>query len=366
MVGTDTVTGNHAIPLRVLVVDDSRIFRSAVAAAFRAIPGCEVAGSVFSGEKALQFLETDEVDLITLDVEMPGMNGLEVLREVQRRKGARSPRVLMLSAHTRSGAQVTVEALASGAFGFVTKPEAGNPQQAMADLKGALREQVTALRGSLGRGASTCVAPRKPVGEADPVRRDPAAGLVLVGSSTGGPQALSVLLPALSALTASPVVVVQHMPPLFTRSLADSLDRRCRHTVVEAEDCQLVQSDHIYIARGGHHLELDRDGGTLRCRLNEQPPEHGCRPSATVLFRSAVAVGADPMVAAVLTGMGGDGAASLPAMKAAGASIFAQSEASCVVYGMPRVAVSTGCVDRVLDLEAMAEAIAEDLRARAP
>lgn len=358
-------SSQHRIPLKVLVVDDSRIFRTAVARAFGNIDGCEVVGSVFSGEKALEYLDSNEVDLVTLDVEMPGMNGLQVLGEIQRKMGARAPRVLMLSAHTRSGAQVTVEALSSGAFSFVAKPEAGNPQLAMAELETALRDQVAAVRGGMVQHATRPeMSPPKRIGTGELPQASDTSGLVLIGASTGGPQALSQLLPALGGVCACPIVVVQHMPPLFTRSLADSLGRRCRQTVVEASPGLKVEPNHVYIARGGEHLELHDGTGGLCCRLTSADPENGCRPSVDVLFRSAARLRHRPMVAAILTGMGGDGSSALPDLKRAEATVLAQSEESCVVYGMPRMAVATGCVDQVADIGGMAEAIAESLVSR--
>ncbi|MDA3960814.1 MAG: chemotaxis-specific protein-glutamate methyltransferase CheB [Planctomycetota bacterium] len=347
-------------PMRILVVDDSRIFRSVVQSAFSGMVDCQVVGSVFSGKKALEFLEQNKVDLITLDVEMPEMNGLEVLRAMQERFGERAPAVVMLSAHTRTGAKVTIEALSAGAVGFVTKPEAGDVRSAMATLSADLRAEVDAVRQSHRGRSVEMVAAQLPTRQA-PSRRDN-AGIILIGSSTGGPQALTSLLPPLCGMCGCPIIVVQHMPPLFTKSLADNLDRHCQHKVVEAGDRMAIEDEHVYIAPGGLHLELAGSGAALRCRLSDGAPENGCRPAVDVLFRSAAkALEGRPMVGVILTGMGNDGATGVTLLKSAGAQILVQDEGSCVVYGMPKKAKETGCADAEASLSAMPFAIIDAL-----
>jgi two-component system chemotaxis response regulator CheB len=346
---------------RVLIVDDSRIFRAALEQALAGQDGIEVAGSVWSGAKALEFVQATPPDLVTLDVEMPGLNGLEVLRAIQRLNAARPEAppvgVIMVSAFTREGAAVTIEALEAGAFDFVTKPAGPSPE---ANLD-ALRQQLAVKVRHFLAGRKP---PAAPAGRAQP---PPAAHprparlvrMVLIAVSTGGPRALGTLLPDLCARVELPVLVVQHMPPPFTLSLAESLDRKCRHTVIEARDGEVVQPRTVYLAPGGKHLLLRGGaGGSALTALNEQPPENGCRPSADVLFRSAAAVVGGAAVALVLTGMGCDGSQGLGPLKRAGAHVIAQDEASSVVWGMPGSAVATGYVDEVLPLEQIPAAVA--------
>ncbi|HSQ42650.1 MAG TPA: CheB methylesterase domain-containing protein, partial [Fibrobacteraceae bacterium] len=182
---------------------------------------------------------------------------------------------------------------------------------------------------------------------------------VVIGVSTGGPKALSRMLPAFSALVECPILVVQHMPPHFTKSLADSLAKYCRHRVIEGDNEMLVESKTIYIAPGGMHMVVRREGGKVYTALNRQPPENGCRPSVDVLFRSAGPVYGSDLLAVIMTGMGCDGAASLRALKRAGATIVAQDEASSVVWGMPGSAVATGTVDQVAGLDQLPQTLAK-------
>jgi len=348
-------------PARILIVDDSRTFRAGLEAALSGEPGLVVAGSVFSGDKALEFIRATPPDLVTLDVDMPGMSGLQVLEAIQQINRTRSPDseigVLMLSAFTRRGADVTVRALQSGAFDFVTKPSASSAEESIAQLR---REVPPRIRLFMNRRARSAGAPAAPALSAPSATSAAARHVkaVLIGCSTGGPKALAALLPKLSPAVNGPIVVVQHMPAEFTRSLAESLARQTALSIVEAEDEMPLEARRVYIAPGGKHLILRRDTHSrLVAGTTDQPPESGCRPSANVLFRSAGPVLGPAAVAIVLTGMGDDGTAGLRAFKRAGGYVIAQDEASSVVWGMPGSAVAAGVVDAVAPLAEIADMV---------
>ncbi len=354
-----------ADPATILIVDDSRIFRAVLEATLRGQDGLAVAGSVFSGQKALEFIRRHPPDLVTLDVEMPGMDGLQTLEAIQQINRSLAPGaeigVVMVSAFTKRGADVTVQALEAGAFDFVTKPSGGSSEESLVILRQDLLPKVRmflARRGRVAGATKTAPIPRPE----PPIATRPAAAprtlkAVLIAASTGGPKALATLLPDLAGRVDAPILVVQHMPAEFTRSLAQSLARQARREVVEAEDGQPLRPRTVYIARGGNHLLVRVDpAGRLVTALNEQPPESGCRPSADVLFRSAAILGRET-VAIVLTGMGSDGTAGLVPLKRAGAYVIAQDEESSVVWGMPGNAVAAGLTDAVLSLGDIAAAV---------
>ena len=306
---------------------------------------------------------------MTLDVEMPGLDGLQTLEAIQRLNASRPPGgeigVVMVSAFTRRGADVTVKALQAGAFDFVTKPSGPSADANLAELRRQLTAQIRQFAarrpaasgersgnesGTKGEGRSS-LAPRP-----SPLAPHPARA-VLIASSTGGPRALDSLLPDLCRRVALPVLIVQHMPPHFTRSLADSLTRRVGVPVVEATDGETPRPGTVYIAPGGRHLLLRAQGGRLLTGLNDQPPENRCRPSADVLFRTAAAALGGEAVAVVLTGMDCDGTAGLRPLKRAGAYVIAQDEATSVVWGMPGSVVRAGLADEVLPLGNIAAAV---------
>jgi two-component system chemotaxis response regulator CheB len=360
-------------PARVLIVDDSRVFRAALAEALAGEEGCAVVGSVFSGEKALEFLRSTPADVVTLDVEMPGLDGLQTLAAIQRLNASRPPEaeigVIMVSAFTSRGADVTIRALQAGAFDFVTKPNEPSADANLAELRRQLTVKIRlfmarrpmptgAAEGRGVRGEGGQAADRPALARPSPlVRAARPARAILIASSTGGPRALDLLLPDLCRRVAQPVVIVQHMPPPFTHSLAESLSRRVGAPVVEAADGEPAQSGTVYIAPGGRHLVLRNQGNRLVMGLNDQPPENHCRPSADVLFRSAAAALGGEAVAVVLTGMDCDGTAGLRPLKRAGAYVIAQDEATSVVWGMPGNVVRAGLADEVLPLGEIAPAV---------
>jgi two-component system chemotaxis response regulator CheB len=343
---------------RVLVVDDSRIFRAVIEEALAGQEDVVVAGSVFSGEKALDFIRAGPPDVVTLDVEMPGLDGLQTLAAIQQLNAGR-PRgqevgVIMVSAHTRRGADVTIKALQAGAFDFVTKPSGPDHDQNLAELRQQLLVKIRlflAKRARAGTPVPSTPATRHPPPATRPVRA------VVIAASTGGPRALEVVLPDLCQRVALPILVVQHMPAEFTRSLAESLARRCCRPVVEARDGDPLQADSVFVAPGGKHLVIRAEGGRLVSGLNEQPPENGFRPSADVLFRSAAAALGGEVVAVVLTGMDCDGTAGLRPLKRAGGYAVVQDEETSVVWGMPGNAYRAGLADEVLPLDRIAAAV---------
>ena len=359
------------MPVRVLVVDDTAFYRRAVSEALAGIPGVEVAGTAANGSIALSRIESLQPDLLTLDVEMPGITGLEVLESIA--GSARRPGAIMLSSHTPRGGRMTVRALELGAFDFIAKPEGAGASMNLV----ALREQLASIIRAFERHRQvrTLLTPEakrvRPIAAVAPAppplasRRRPSRGspVVLIGVSTGGPAALATLLPTLPADLGAPVLIVQHMPPMFTQPLAESLARKCLLPVKEAEDGETAGSNCVYIAPGGRHMKIEAGpAGALLLRLTDDPPEHSCRPAVDCLFRSAALQAPGRAVAVILTGMGQDGTAGLRLLKRSGCHSIAQDEASCVVFGMPREAIHAGLVDSVEPLDRIARAIVRYVR----
>jgi two-component system chemotaxis response regulator CheB len=359
--------------IKVLIVDDSRIFRGALAEALAAEEGIEVIGSVFNGEKALEFLRTNPVDVVTLDVEMPGMDGVQTLDAIQKLNETHLQEppvgVIMVSAFTQRGADVTVQALQAGAFDYVAKPNGPD----LATNMNFLRQELVPKVRLCAKRQPDRVVPGKPseelLGEGFPEeactgRRQwfrssqgrPVKAIV-IAVSTGGPRALAALLPDLCLRVNVPILLVQHMGEGFTSSLAAQLARQTGRPVREARDGEPIQNGHIYVGPGGKHLTLRCAAGRLLTGVTEQPPEIHCRPSADVLFRTAAAALGGDVIALVLTGMGCDGTAGLAVLKRAGAYVIVQDEATSVVWGMPGSAVRAGLVDEILPLGEMASAI---------
>lgn len=366
-----------AEPLRVLVVDDSRIFRAALVEAFQSIPEARVVESVFSGEKALQVLAERPVDLVTLDFEMPGMDGLATLQAIVRFNRERPDQlpvgVVMISSHTTQGAITTIEALKAGAFDFIPKPSGPDPAANKAKLVAELREKVSAfqthrtnrlLRRGLpvkaGSGSFPAVTTQPKVAERPSRLVSPGLAAVAVGVSTGGPRALGSVLPALVASVSCPVFIVQHMPKGFTASLAESLARQVPVSVAEASEGEEISRQVVRVAPGGRHLVVHRKpNGAFVTTLTEDAAECGCRPAANVLFRSMAAACGAQVAALVLTGMGQDGTEGATAIKRAGGLVLAQDEATSVVWGMPGSVVAAGLADAVAPLEELPGALAE-------
>ncbi len=366
-------------PIRVLVVDDSVVVRRLVTNVLDEDPDIEVIGSAASGRIALERIATLKPDAMTLDIEMPDMDGLETLKAV-RPLHPHLP-IIMFSTLTERAASATLEALTLGASDYVTKPSnVGSVAASMAAVREQLVPKLKALcprSTRLSPVVRTASAPLPPVLPRQPARPiavrprsdgpQPPAQIVAIGASTGGPDALAKFFTALPADFRLPIVLVQHMPPIFTRLFAERLNKACAMQVVEAEAGMQVQPGVAYIAPGGFHLTIVRTRAGVETALDQNPPENSCRPAVDVLFRSVAAAYGATALGVIFTGMGSDGQRGSESLRAAGARIFAQNEATCVVYGMPRAVVTAGLADRVLPLHDMARAVADVRRgAKAP
>jgi two-component system chemotaxis response regulator CheB len=366
----------------VLVVDDTAVFRRVVSDALGSLPGVEVVGTAIDGRAALARIRELEPDLVTLDIEMPEMDGVQVLQAL--REQGTEVGVLVLSALTQKGGELTMKALELGAFDFITKPTGGGPDRNREWLAAELGPRLKAfdrrweVQKMLRKGQGVPAAASRPPapskapggGSARPLPANPVVSrpeVVVIGVSTGGPAALSVLLPMLPANLPVPVLIVQHMPPLFTRSLAASLDARSQLKVKEASDGEPFLPGTVYIAPGGFHLKLQVDAdGRKSARILDEPPENHCKPSVDVLFRSVAHALPGRAAGVILTGMGNDGTLGLRLLKRHGAIVIAQDEASCVVFGMPKEAIHAGVVDVVAPLQDIAAEIQKALRVATP
>jgi len=350
----------------VLVVDDTSLFRRIISDALAGIPGVEVVGTASNGKLALTRMAQLQPDLITLDIEMPEMNGIEVL-EAMRASGHKST-VVMLSSLTVKGGQMTIRALEAGAFDFITKPEGRSQDESLAQLRDSLRPIVQTLarqreiRSILkSRAKAAALSPSAPQVPGAPLARIPGrkgAPIVLIGVSTGGPAALAELLPAWPEKIGAPIFIVQHMPALFTEALAQRLQTKCAIRVKEAQHGEIAQADCAYLAPGGKQMKLaPGPNGSIGICITDDPPENACRPSVDYLFRSVALNFPGRSIAAILTGMGNDGTAGTRMLKRGGSFTIAQDEASCVVFGMPREAIQAGVIDTIVPLNQIAGAI---------
>jgi two-component system chemotaxis response regulator CheB len=339
---------NRRTPVRVLIVDDSAVMRQLLSGLLEADPEISVVGTAADPYIARERIKELNPDVVTLDVEMPHMDGLTFLRKIM---ALRPMPVVMISTLTRSGAETTLEALEIGAVDFVAKP-AQERADRLLDLAEELQQKVKAA-------AQVRVGARRAAPQPAPRRerlRRPTNKIVFVGASTGGVEALKTLLMGFPE-DCPPILIAQHMPPRFTTGFANRLDRECPMTVSEAADGDSIEAGHVYIAPGSHHLEIVRSGNGHVCRLSDGPSVSGHRPSVDVLFRSAARVCAKSAVAAILTGMGKDGADGLLELRQAGGWTLGQDEETALIYGMPRVAFERGAVMRQHALSRMADAI---------
>jgi len=355
--------------LRVLVVDDTIMYRKVVGDILAEIPGVEVVGTASNGKIALSRIASLKPDLITLDVEMPIMDGLETLQEID--KNYPEVGVIMLSTLTKRGSEITMKALELGAFDFIAKPDAEARQENVQLLKNALLPRVKAYAKRLEMklllkqrvrpvGAVAPVPPRPQV--IVPSKRTGKSKAVAIGISTGGPNALTKMLPQLPKMGV-PIFVVQHMPPVFTKSLAESLDSKCQYEVREAENNETVRPDVIYIAPGGKHMRVaSGTGGVKIIQITDDPPENNCKPAVDYMFRSVAREYGALVTGVIMTGMGGDGTLGLRVLKSFGAVTIGQDEESCVVYGMPKTAAEAGVVDVVTPLQMIASEIVRTVR----
>jgi two-component system chemotaxis response regulator CheB len=353
-------------PIRILVVDDSVVIRKVLSEALAADPDIEVAGSAADGNIALAKIPVVHPDLVTLDVEMPGKSGIETLQEIRKRY-PKLP-VIMFSTLTERGATVTLEALSLGASDYVTKPSnTGSIEQTRARIQAELIPKIKGFcRKVTFPAASPAAAPKprlRPSGIVKPIlhmRID----VLAIGTSTGGPNALAAVLPELPQDLPVPVVIVQHMPPLFTRFLAERLDKQCSIRVKEGVPGERLNPGAAWIAPGDYHMQVARgEGKDVHLKMNQDPPENSCRPAVDVLFRSVAQTYGPNVLAVVLTGMGSDGVRGSEEIKAAGGQVLVQDEATSVVWGMPGQVAAAGCADGIFPLNEIAGEIERRVRA---
>jgi two-component system chemotaxis response regulator CheB len=339
-------------PVRVLVVDDSVVVRKLLSEVLAASPQIQLAGTASSGAIALAKIPQLNPDVVTLDIEMPGLNGIETLSEI-RKLYPKLP-VIMFSTLTEQGAAITLEALSLGASDYMTKPtNSESLAGAMAEVRRDLITKILCLTRSDRRAtpASLSVPPLRARTGTSRIE------ILAIGTSTGGPNALAEVIPRLPDGFPVPVVVVQHMPPLFTRLLAERLSSRARIPVHEAEAGSTLEPGHVWIARGDYHMMVARKGLQTVLELNQDPSENSCRPAVDVLFRSVAQTYGPNVLGVVMTGMGSDGARGAVYIREAGGEIFVQDEASSVVWGMPGAVVHSQSANKICPLAEISQEI---------
>lgn len=375
---------NGIAKIRLMIVDDSALIRRLLADVLTGDPMLEVVGQAPNGRVALEKLALFNPDLVVLDVEMPEMDGLETLTEIRKRQ-PRLP-VIMFSSITERGAIVTLEALARGANDYVTKPSnTGNMATALQRVRDDLIPRIKAFCRHLvvspaaptpvvapsatwvpfGRTSVNPGAPPRPVSRAQasvlpPLRQR--VDVVVIGVSTGGPPALTTLLGRLPATLPVPILIVQHMPPIFTRLLAERLATQSPLDIAEGVAGEIVRPGVVRVAPGGSHMTLERQGAQVRLQLHQGEPENSCRPAADVLFRSVAEIYRGNALALVMTGMGNDGLRGCEAIRKAGGQILVQDEASSVVWGMPGFVARAGLADGQIPLSQLASELLSRLR----
>lgn len=334
----------------VLIVDDSVLYRRFVRNALSDISGVEIVGHASNGNSALQQIKARKPNVIILDIHMPGTNGIDVLRSLQEMK--HRPEVIVLTSKSESSIENTTLALELGAFDFVLKPDESSAEVNHQLLVKNLERRISAIASSGGRPRPTTTAStprkRKPAGlQKDSVTPD----IIAIGVSTGGPAALMKVLPAIPANFSLPILVVQHMPPMFTKSLALDLNGASALQVHEATEGMAVQPGNVYIAPGGRQMKIEQSFPAPTIRITDSPAENHCKPSVDYLLRSVASVYGRRSLVAILTGMGSDGCAGCKLISEKGGTILTQSANTCVVYGMPRSVDEAGLSQESCTLE---------------
>ncbi len=337
--------------MRVLVVDDSVVFRSQIKNAIDGISGIEVIGVAANGKMALQKLQQSSTDLVTLDMEMPEMGGLETIKEI--RKAKFPVKIIVFSSHTTRGSEAALDALSAGADDFIAKPT--GPGSTIETVGAKIRDEllpkilqfdktkqnpVTAAQTAT---SVTSVRPCLPKRDLSVFR--PSA--ILIGSSTGGPPALETVLSQVKPSINIPIFIVQHMPALFTASLATRLQTKTGIPTAEAKPGEVVQLNKIYIAPGNYHLALKKSNSQIECEINQGPQRNSVRPAVDILFESAVEIYGPRAMGFILTGMGEDGLQGCRMIKDKGGGVMIQDKESCVVFGMPGAVFTNGCYDKI-------------------
>lgn len=349
--------GEQVLPessLRILVVDDSALYRQLVRNVLRDVPDVEVVGVAKSGDEAIEMIGKLDPDLITLDVQMPGKDGIEVLRDIKRKR--LRTKAIMLSGLTAQGAQVTTDALLEGAFDFILKPAGADADANRRMLLAELIEKTRGIRDgrTMPRTATSFSGldlkpsnARSQISIAPATKRD----VVVIGTSTGGPVALREIIPPMPGDFPVPILIVQHMPPQYTHSLAQRLNEASEIEVVEACDGMDLEAGWAYLAPGGRQMKIQTRGTRQQIRITDDPPEHGVRPAVDYLFRSVAEIFEGRVVAVILTGMGRDGLEGCRELKRRGAFVMAQHPDGCIVYGMPKAVAEEGLADKSVPLE---------------
>ncbi|HTT20576.1 MAG TPA: chemotaxis response regulator protein-glutamate methylesterase [Candidatus Binatia bacterium] len=339
-------------PVRVLVVDDSVVVRKLLSEALASTPGIQLAGTASSGALALAKIPQLNPEVITLDIEMPGLNGIQTLQEI-RKLYPKLP-VIMFSTLSEHGAAITLEALSRGASDYLAKPT--NTESlacAMEQVRSELSAKIFALSGrdrQVAVGTRTIALGKHPAGSSR-------IEILAIGTSTGGPNALADVIPRLPERFPVPVVVVQHMPPLFTRMLAERLNAQSRIPVHEGEQGRALEAGQVWIAPGDYHMTVAGNRQQAVLELNQDPPENSCRPAVDVLFRSVARIYGPNVLAVVMTGMGSDGARGAAQIRETGGEVFVQDEDSSVVWGMPGAVVHSGCANKICPLPEISQEI---------
>lgn len=364
--------------LKAFIVDDTVVYRKILSDAISSFPNITVSGTAPSGEIALKKIAVDKPDIVFLDVHMPGMNGIETLKHIKTNNPEIA--VVMVSGISSRSTGDTIEALQLGAIDFIRKPDGNDMQkntgQLHNDINSVLRffELKMRTRTIHNVSVNSNSEPSTTIYKSDttsfaaasdsinaptyPAKHPQSFSIVAIGVSTGGPEALTKLIPKIPEDFPVPIVMVQHMPPLFTKSLADSLTRRSKVKVVEAGENTPLTKGTVYIAPGGNHLVVRNINNIMVTGINDEPPENSCRPSVDVLFRSVAAhFGDTGVLSVILTGMGNDGLNGVRALKRKKCLCLTQSEQSCVVYGMPRAIDEAGLSDKSLSIDLIAEEI---------
>jgi two-component system chemotaxis response regulator CheB len=354
--------------IKILVVDDSVVVRRMVSDALSADPQLEVVGAAANGRIALARVPQVNPDIVILDVEMPEMDGLETLRRL-RQTHPFLP-VIMFSTLTQRGAAATLDALSLGANDYVTKPaNVGSAHQAIEQIRAELIPKIKMFC-ARAAGLEFPQTPRpSPLAipsakrMAAPFRHAGRIEIVAIGVSTGGPNALNELVPEFPADFAVPVVIVQHMPPVFTKLLAERLEAKAHIKVEEGAPGQVVQAGHAFIAPGNYHMIVQREERSVRLQTNQAPPVNSCRPAVDVLFRSVAETYGAGTLGVVMTGMGQDGLRGSERIREAGGQVFVQDEGTSVVWGMPGFVANAGLADRILPLQQLGSEIVRKVRA---
>ncbi|MBR1671853.1 MAG: chemotaxis response regulator protein-glutamate methylesterase [Fretibacterium sp.] len=350
--------------IRVLVVDDSALMRQLIGDILGTDPRIQVVGTARDGRDALAQIKALRPDVVTMDVEMPNMDGLKALEEIMRT----SPLpVIMVSSVTQEGAETTLKALSLGCVDFVSKPS-GSISLNIRDVGRDIVDKVVAASTAHVRTGGSLLPPKPPLPRAPEFRRmtpPPSSRrreIVAIASSTGGPMALNELLPKLPGNFPVPIVITQHMPKEFTPSFARRLNAASALEVVEGFEGLTLKPGRVVIAPGGKHLILKRRNGAVVCDLSDAPPELSVKPAANIMFRSVAEQYGGNVLCVILTGMGRDGTDGAIPMHRQGAYLIAESQKTCVVYGMPKAAVDAGIADEVLPLNEIPEAMVRNVK----